>query len=97
MLPDHGRFRGGARGSGRPELPQWVELRRTRDRRLAQQLALVLASMNVEHGLFQQRGEMVLIVHGEDALRAADESSATSAKTPTGRPAARPWATCPRA
>jgi membrane associated rhomboid family serine protease len=52
---------------------QWLELRRTRDRRLAQQLALVLASMNVEHGLFQQRGELVLVVPAEDALRAADE------------------------
>ncbi|MBK8177750.1 MAG: rhomboid family intramembrane serine protease [Planctomycetes bacterium] len=56
-----------------PELPQWVELARTRDRRTARDLSLVMSSMGLEHGLFEQRGEMILVVQSEHAARAADE------------------------
>jgi membrane associated rhomboid family serine protease len=52
------------------DLPSWVELRRTPNRRRGQELALVLESMQIEHGLLQQQGELVLLVRPEDAARA---------------------------
>lgn len=55
------------------ELPSWVELRRTRDRRSAQQLSLMLEAMHLEHGLFEQQAELILVVRPEDALRATEE------------------------
>ena len=55
------------------ELPSWVELRRTNDRRKGQELALVLQSMQIEHGVWTQHSEMVLLVRPADALRAADQ------------------------
>ena len=56
-----------------PQLPRWVELRRTPDARSARMLALVLASMGIDHGVFQQRGGTVLVVRVEDVARAAAE------------------------
>lgn len=55
------------------ELPSWVELRRTHDQRRAQELGLVLQAMQIEHGVWQQAQDFVLLVRPEDALRAADE------------------------
>ncbi len=55
------------------ELPAWVELRRTTDRRIGQNLALVLQAMQIEHGMFQQGAQMILVVRPQDAERAGDE------------------------
>src|SRR5688572_11493199 len=55
------------------DLPSWIELRRTRDRRGGQQLSLMLEAVHIEHGLFQQHGETILVVRPEDALRAGEE------------------------
>ncbi len=55
------------------ELPSWVELRRTQDHRKGQELALVLQSMHIEHGVWSHESEMVLLVRPADVLRAADE------------------------
>lgn len=54
-------------------LPSWVELRRTPDRRSARELSLVLQSMGIEHGLFEQRGESLVVVRPADAERAGAE------------------------
>lgn len=55
------------------ELPSWVEVRRAADRRRARELSLVLQSMGVEHGLFEQRGESLVVVRPIDAERASAE------------------------
>ncbi|HUR27326.1 MAG TPA: rhomboid family intramembrane serine protease, partial [Planctomycetota bacterium] len=55
------------------ELPSWVELRRTSDRRKANELALVLQAMQIEHGLWNRPSDSVLLVRPGDALRAAEE------------------------
>jgi membrane associated rhomboid family serine protease len=55
------------------DLPSWVELRRTNNGRRAQEFALVLQAMQIEHGVLQQAREFVVLVRPEDALRADDE------------------------
>ncbi len=55
------------------ELQSWVELRRTRDRRGGQQLSLMLEAVHIEHGIFQQHAETILVVRPQDVQRASEE------------------------
>ena len=63
----------GTESPAEPEPASWVEVSRPPARRTALEHALVLQSRSIGHGLLEQNGELSVLVHPDDVVRAREE------------------------